>query len=653
MTRPVSSFYAHIGIQTRLQDLRRVDRYLKLLEGKVRKTTAALQKDFSKNFTLPALTVKKFKFDSLALQRGAQTELNRVGRLLELKVSNITLDQGRINRQVSQVLTRASSKARMDIKSVLGTSGGANIHWPGAGYSPRLPHMPNTQSLGQYAGAAGFGGGLGASLPMVGGPAGLAVAGVTAGGYMAYRQVDKLNQSQTQREAQRIALDVASGSSTREGRDAMNARFLELSNRLGLNAEKNVDAYAQAMKQLQGAGLSAAEAFKLFENVSIATKGSGLTDDQNSRQLYAITQTFGKQALMSEELNQQLGDANAGIKRFVQEVWQDRTGKSGMEAFLKDMAARKVTPDMLAEAYARQAAYVAPRVEEFASSAESSKARLANARFSEELQRTVDGEMVPSIKRFTAAQQELHTATIPLRDAMYSLGAGALSATASLVSWSAKALENSPAMAKQASYEQRSEAVMAPSMGRGLLSVPNITRLQEKPRQPITPMLYKRPDWQKESDRYMPKLSADWGTPAAKLEQMLAKQDPLKVLALQDVSRWNKPPALSMPSTASITKLQEKPRQPITPMLYPKPEWQQAAERYAPSSPDALLEQMSTTNNISMQASMTISPGGIVVNTQATDAEQLAQELEPHIRQQFDNSLQGLLTETDIAFGSK
>lgn len=653
MTRPVSSFYAQIGIQTRLQDLRRVDRYLKLLESKVRKTTAALQKDFSKNFTLPALNVKKFKFDSLALQRGAQTELNRVGRLLELKVSNITLDQGRINRQVSQVLTRASSKARMDIKSVLGTSGGANIHWPGAGYSPRLPHMPNTQSLGQYAGAAGFGGGIGASLPMLGGPAGLAVAGVTAGGYMAYRQVDKLNQSQTQRESQRIALDVASGSATRDGRDEMNARFLELSNRLGLNAEKNVDAYAQAMKQLQGAGLSAAEAFKLFENVSIATKGSGLTDDQNSRQLYAITQTFGKQALMSEELNQQLGDANAGIKRFVQEVWQDRTGKSGMEAFLKDMAARKVTPDMLAEAYARQAAYVAPRVEEFASSAESSKARLANARFSEELQRTLDSDgMVPSIKRFTAAQQELHTATIPLRDAMYSLGAGALSATASLVSWSAKALENSPAMAKQASYEQRSEAVMASSTSRGLLSVPNITRLQEKPRQPITPMLYKRPDWQKESDRYMPKLSADWGIPAAKLEQMLAKQDPLKVLALQDVSRWNKPPALSMPSTASITKLQEKPRQPITPMLYPKPEWQMQAAQYA--NPESILEQLSsTTNHIRMDASMTISPGGIVVNTQATDAEQLAQELEPHIRQQFDNSLQGLLTETDIAFGSK
>lgn len=302
MARPVSSFYAQIGIQTRLQDLQRVDKYLKVLEGKVRKTTAILQKDFSKNFTLPALNVKKFKFDSLALQRGAQTELNRVGRLLELKVSNITLDQGRINRQVSQVLTRASSKARMDIKSVLGTSGGANIHWPGAGYSPRLPHMPNTQSLGQYAGAAGFGGGIGASLPMMGGPAGLAVAGVTAGGYMAYRQVDKLNQSQTQREAQRIALDVASGSSTREGRDAMNARFLALNDRLGLNAESSLDAFTTTMKQLS-IFMDPDRAFNLYAHLAVANKGSGLSQQQLERTTYALQQVLGKGALMAEELN--------------------------------------------------------------------------------------------------------------------------------------------------------------------------------------------------------------------------------------------------------------------------------------------------------------------------------------------------------------
>lgn len=289
MARPVSSFYAQIGIQTRLQDLQRADRYLKLLEAKVKKTTAALQKDFSKTLVLPTLKIKKVQIDNtLNAQRSIQTDLNRIGRLTELRIGSVKLDEARITRQVSQVLTRASSKARMDIKSVLGTHGGSNIHWPGAGYSPRLPHMPNTQSLGQYASAAGFGGGLGASLPMVGGPVGLAVAGVTAGGYMAYRQVDKLNQSQTQREAQRIALDVASGSSTREGRDAMNARFLALNDRLGLNAESSLDAFTTTMKQLS-IFMDPDRAFNLYAHLAVANKGSGLSQQQLERTTYALT----------------------------------------------------------------------------------------------------------------------------------------------------------------------------------------------------------------------------------------------------------------------------------------------------------------------------------------------------------------------------
>lgn len=239
------------------------------------------------------------------------------------------------------------------------------------------------------------------------------------------------------------------------------------------------------------------------------------------------------------------------------------------------MSKRQVTPEMLMNAIRAQARDVAPRVEEFASTAESAKNRLANAKFAEEMQRTLDDEMVPSIKRFTAAQQELHQATAPLRDGLYSLGAATLSATASLVSWSAKALENSPAMAKQASYEQRSEAVMAPSMGRGLLSVPNITRLQEKPRQPITPMLHKRPDWQ------------------------------------------------------------------------------QAAERYAPSSPDALMQQFTQRSNVSVQSSVSFQQGAFQIQTQATDAQTLAAELQPLIQEQFDVSLQRTLSEVDASFGSK
>lgn len=575
MARPVSSFYAQIGIQTRLQDLQRAERYLKLLEGKVKKTTAALQKDFSKTLVLPTLKIKKVQIDNtLNAQRSIQTDLNRIGRLTELRIGSVKLDEARITRQVSQVLTRASSKARMDIKTVLGTHGGSNIHWPGAGYSPRLPHMPNTQSLGQYAGAVGFGGTLGASLPMLGGPAGLAVAGVTAGGYMAYRQVDKLNQSQTQREAQRIALDVASGSSTREGRDAMNARFLALNDRLGLNAESSLDAFTTTMKQLS-IFMDPDRAFNLYAHLAVANKGSGLSQQQLERTTYALQQVLGKGALYAEEMNQQISDANPGLRKYIIQAWEKETGGKGVEAFLKAMSKRQVTPEMLMNAIRAQARDVAPRVEEFASTAESAKNRLANAKFAEEMQRTLDDEMVPSIKRFTAAQQELHQATAPLRDGLYSLGAATLSATASLVSWSAKALENSPAMAKQASYEQRSEAVMAPSMGRGLLSVPNITRLQEKPRQPITPMLYQKPDWQ------------------------------------------------------------------------------EAAERYAPSSPDALMQQFTQRSNVSVQSSVSFQQGAFQIQTQATDAQTLAAELQPLIQEQFDVSLQRTLSEVDASFGSK
>jgi len=289
-----------------------------------------------------------------------------------------------------------------------------------------------------------------------------------------------------------------------------------------------------------------------------------------------VQQVLGKGALYAEEMNQQISDANPGLRKYIIQAWEKETGGKGVEAFLKAMSKRQVTPEMLMNAIRAQARDVAPRVEEFASTAESAKNRLANAKFAEEMQRTLDSDgMVPSIKRFTAAQQELHQATAPLRDGLYSLGAATLSATAGLVSWTAKAIENSPAMAKQASYEQRSEALMAPSMGRGLLSVPNITRLQEKPRQPITPMLYKRPDWQ------------------------------------------------------------------------------QAAERYAPSSPDALMQQFTQRSNVSVQSSVSFQQGAFQIQTQATDAQTLAAELQPLIQEQFDVSLQRTLSEVDASFGSK
>ncbi len=578
MARPVSSFYAQLGIQTRLQDLRRVDRYLKLLEGKVRKTTAALQKDFSKTLVLPTLKIKKVQIDNtLNAQRSIQTDLNRIGRLTELRIGSVKLDEARITRQVQNVFTRAASAARLNVRSIAGTHGGSNIHWPGAGYSPRLPHMPNTQSLGQYAGGFGGGFGLGAALPMLG-PAGIAAGAVLGGGAYAVSKANELRQLTGTRETQRLKLDTAVGDDA-ETRSQFRDRFINLSDNLGISAEGQVDSFSRFLKQAKSSGLSAEQGFDLYKNVATATRGNGGTEANIEGQNYALSQILGLGYLRNEELSGQLADQNPAIKKFIMEAFAERTGKTGTEAFLDALSKRQVSVQDVLRGYEKSAQEAAGRVDELSNSIEGASARLQNMRFAEEMERTVSGPMSKAALEYTEAQRKLTEATQPLRDSMYSIAASGTSLAAKLLSWTADRAEDvkdSPAVKGEYSPEQQDTSPTSSASSRGLLSVPSVERLKQ-----------------------------------------------------------------SKPATG-----------PILPIPVSKKEWQVAAENY--SNPETLLEQMSmTNNNISMQASMVISAGGIVVNTQATDAEQLAQELEPHIRQQFDNSLQGLLTETDIAFGSK
>ena len=363
-----------------------------------------------------------------------------------------------------------------------------------------------------------------------------------------------------------------------ETRSQFRDRFINLSDKLGISAEGQVDSFSRFLKQAKSSGLSAEQGFDLYKNVATATRGNGGTEANIEGQNYALSQILGLGYLRNEELSGQLADQNPAIKRFIMEAFAERTGKTGTEAFLEAMSKRQVSVDDVLRGYEMSAKEAAGRVDELSNSIEGANARLQNMRFAEEMERTVSGPMSKAALEYTEAQRKLTEATQPLRDSMYNVAAAGTSLAAKFLSWTADRAEDvkeSPAVKGELSPEQRDTSPTSSGSSRGLLSVPSVERLKQ-----------------------------------------------------------------SKPATG-----------PILPIPASKKEWQLAAEGYA--SPEALLEQMSTTNNISMQASMTISPGGIVVNTQATDAEQLAQELEPHIRQQFDNSLQGLLTETDIAFGSK
>jgi len=341
-----------------------------------------------------------------------------------------------------------------------------------------------------------------------------------------------------------------------------------------------------------------------------------------------VQQILGLGYLRNEELSGQLADQNPAIKRFIMEAFAERTGKTGQEAFNEAMSKRQVSVQDVLRGYEKSAQEAAGRVDELSNSIEGANARLQNMRFAEEMERTVSGPMSKAALEYTEAQRKLTEATQPLRDSMYNVAAAGTSLAAKFLTWGSGVIRDP---LKSIFGDDETNTGGATGSWGDPVSAPEAS--------PQPPAI-----------RTVPKLSADWGIPAAKLEQMLAKQDPLKVLALQDVSRWNKPPALSMPSTASITKLQEKPRQPIT---YPKPEWQQAAEQYAPSSPDALMQQFTQRSNVSVQSSVSFQQGAFQIQTQATDAQTLAAELQPLIQEQFDSSLQRTLSEVDASFGSK
>lgn len=463
----------------------KVDRQLKILE----KRFQSFQKNFAKNFTFPEISVKKFKFDSLQLQKGAQTELNKVSRLLELKISNFSIDQQRLNKQLSGVMTRAANAARINVRSIQGSSGGSNH------YIPR-PHMPYAQQLGQAVGAGPFA----LPIPRLGVAGGVA-AGVAAGAVYGVSKINEARQETATRQGQRLKLETAVGGS-RERRQSYTDGLIALSDHLGITAESQVEGYSRFMKQAQSSGMKAQEGFDLYTNVATATRGNGGDQQSIERQAYALQQMLGVGYLRGEELNQQLADSNPSIKRFIMEAFAERTGKQGTEAFLDALSKRQVSVDDVLKAYEKSAKEAAGRVDELSNSIQGAEARLSNMRFGEELQRTVDGPMTEAAIQWTAAQAELHKATLPLRDAFYSAAAGATSFAATMLSKSIKQIESSPAVKGELSAEQLDTSPMSSASGRGMLGVPDIRRIQMPEPKFISPMIQHAPAWKAEAERY-------------------------------------------------------------------------------------------------------------------------------------------------------
>lgn len=304
-----------------------------------------------------------------------------------------------------------------------GGSGGGGGYYKERHTSPLYLHKDRMHLFG------------GTAVGFAPGGAGLAAAGfglLGGGSYFAGQQINQLRRQQTSVEMQRTQLDVASGYTSRPFQSAQNKNFFDLANQTGSAAGNLITSYAQMMKTLIAQGQQAEGAFDLYKNMTLFAKGSGANDMQIERAAYAIGQVYGKGYLSREEWALQLADALPGLRKFLMQVTGEQLGVKTGEDLDKALEKKSITPDMLVEAFRRAGQYALPMVETYASTAQAAENRLANQKLQEQMARTLDDEVIPAAKRLTEAQANLYEATMPLRDAFYSLSASALSTTAEI-----------------------------------------------------------------------------------------------------------------------------------------------------------------------------------------------------------------------------
>lgn len=295
----ISKYFISLGFRIDKNNLRLTDKYLKDVDKKL----MAFSKRLDKAFVLPALKVKKFEFDSLALQRNAQMELNKVSRLLELPIKNFKVDQDKLNRQMQTSLQRAANQSKISTKFITSNSGGYgvfNVHQPRSMHLP-MPNMPVANGFGG-AGAMGLAGGVGA---MMGGAAVAAPLAAVAGGVMGTRAMYAGNRDSVANRnlIANVVSDPKLSAEENEARGKKAYDFLyELSNKLGQNAKANSEVYAQVLAGGQANGLSLEQSQKLYTQLLEHSTVNHLPAEKLQRLIAASVQILGKGQLYSEEV---------------------------------------------------------------------------------------------------------------------------------------------------------------------------------------------------------------------------------------------------------------------------------------------------------------------------------------------------------------
>lgn len=434
----IASYFATLGVQIQKQDIRNVDKTLSNLEKRFSKFNKSVTKDLNLNFKNLKLPTLKFKasFNELQLQKEAQQSVNRVSKLLSIKIDRFEINEPKLQKQLAGIFQRATNANRLNLRTIQGSAGGSNAYHPGrlsaAIQNYGNPAHMNLPGMNSFAGMGRFGLPMGAGLG-AGALAGTGVGVVAAGVVGGQQAAVTLGNDQALKENMRAQLDVASGQTTRSGKDAQNKRFFDLANSTGTKASELVTPYAQMMKTLNAMGLNTEKSFDLYKDMSLFAKGTGASGEQQGRAAYAIGQIYGKGFVAREELQLQLSDALPSFKKYLMQVFEKETGKKGGEAFDKALTNKQITTTMMEQAFKLAAASNMKNVQQYSNTVLGEQARLENMKLEEQMARTLSDDVIPGMRNYTKAQGELYEALKPMRNQFYDLSAGILNFSASML----------------------------------------------------------------------------------------------------------------------------------------------------------------------------------------------------------------------------
>ncbi|MFY1051178.1 tape measure protein [Ectopseudomonas khazarica] len=333
MATPIASYFASIQFRIPQGEIRKVDKHLKGVEKQLTAFQKRINKQLTLDIKLPAIKIKAFKIDELALQRNSQMSLNRVSRLLTLPINSFSINQEKLNRQVQTSMQRAANQAKIVTKTVTGNSGGYGVHHTG-GYA-------NSMGASRYHGMhLGMGAGMGVALSHYLAP--------TAMAYGAYRGYNALYTGNADAVSNRHAItnvvsdpNASYEENTARGKQAFDYLYSE-SNRLGLDAKGQAEGYQKILASGQASGLSLEQSQRLFTQLSEHATVMHLDTQKQQRLGLSISQMLAKGQVMAEELKGQAGEASSTLPSYFAKAWAEQTksnlkGAEAMGALMKAM----------------------------------------------------------------------------------------------------------------------------------------------------------------------------------------------------------------------------------------------------------------------------------------------------------------------------